>query len=98
MARSGSLLSTATIIEPQKIVLVGHSLGSCISNALVAAIPNLVDGAVLTGWSFNSTPSNPFGQSIATIQPKIANAVSPRWESYDSGALTFNNFDSYVLV
>ncbi|KAI4157211.1 MAG: hypothetical protein LQ342_008460, partial [Letrouitia transgressa] len=38
---------------PSSVVFVGHSFGSFISNALVAAQPSIADGIVMTGYSLN---------------------------------------------
>lgn len=52
-AKNGSLPGGAAPFR--RTVLVGHSYGSIISNALVARWPNAVDGIVLTGYSANAT-------------------------------------------
>lgn len=41
------------IAKPDKVVHVGHSFGSIVTNALVASHPTLSDGIVLTGFSQN---------------------------------------------
>ncbi|KAH8773346.1 Alpha/Beta hydrolase protein [Hyaloscypha sp. PMI_1271] len=88
--RSGSLSSYARGVTPKKIVLVGHSLGSMISNALLAsANPTIADGAVLTGWSPNSGLLAGAPGIFAATQLKIANTANPsRWGAYDNGWLT----------
>ncbi|KAF2809638.1 alpha/beta-hydrolase [Mytilinidion resinicola] len=43
------------IPKPSKLVHVGHSFGSILSNALIATRPELSDGVVLTGFSHNTT-------------------------------------------
>lgn len=49
LARQGKLPIYLPI--PQKVIHVGHSYGSQLTNALAAAFPTLTDGVVLTGFS-----------------------------------------------
>ena len=98
--RAGSLTTgrpfAATTI-PRKIVLLGHSMGSVISNALVASNPTIADGVILTGWGFDTgTIANSFGLTVATLQPKIASAMSQRWSSYDNGWFTVVDIFAYI--
>jgi len=44
----------------ENVVHVGHSFGSLISNALVAQVPDISDGLVLTGYSHNASGMAPF--------------------------------------
>ncbi|KAK4677742.1 hypothetical protein QC764_0048010 [Podospora pseudoanserina] len=44
--------------RPSKTVLVGHGFGSAISSEVVRKNRKLVDGVVLTGFSYNSTHLN----------------------------------------
>jgi pimeloyl-ACP methyl ester carboxylesterase len=53
LVRSGRLSPHLPI--PKKVVHVGHSYGSLITNGIVATQPNLSDGLVLTGFSYNDT-------------------------------------------
>jgi pimeloyl-ACP methyl ester carboxylesterase len=41
-------------IKAGKVVLVGHSLGSVLSHAVVTKYPDAADAAVLTGYAFDS--------------------------------------------
>jgi alpha-beta hydrolase superfamily lysophospholipase len=43
---------TGSIGTPKSLVLVGHSLGSALTNAVVRTSPMLADGLILTGGSF----------------------------------------------
>jgi alpha-beta hydrolase superfamily lysophospholipase len=43
---------TGSIGTPKSLVLVGHSLGSVLTNAVVRTSPMLADGLILTGGSF----------------------------------------------
>lgn len=62
LLRSGSL--HADIPEPTGRVLhVGHSFGSALSNILIAKNPELSDGVVLTGMSHNLTVGSQFPAS-----------------------------------
>ncbi|KAH7336531.1 Alpha/Beta hydrolase protein [Rhexocercosporidium sp. MPI-PUGE-AT-0058] len=83
---------------PSKIVLVGHSMGSITTNALIAAKPDIADGVVLSGWEYNSGVPNVFGLVAATSQLKIANSMSRRWRPYDNGYLTFIDIFSYINI
>ncbi|KAL2068697.1 hypothetical protein VTL71DRAFT_15035 [Oculimacula yallundae] len=83
---------------PEKIVLVGHSLGSVATNALIAIKPDIVDGVVLSGWGYNSGVPNAFGLVAATAQLKIANTVSKRWKAYDSGYMTWVDIFAYINI
>ncbi|CZR60457.1 uncharacterized protein PAC_10353 [Phialocephala subalpina] len=45
---------TGSFGKPSKIVHVGHSFGSFISNALIATTPKLSDAAILTGIGYSN--------------------------------------------
>ena len=53
---------TGSVGKPKKLVLVGHSYGSAISAAVLAAEPGLADGVVLTGMS--NSKSFKLGMSV----------------------------------
>lgn len=57
LLREGKLskLAKAHIPIPSKVAHVGHSFGSAVTNALIASVPSLSDGAVLTGLSTTIT-------------------------------------------
>jgi hypothetical protein len=64
---------TGTLGASSKIVHVGHSFGSCISNALIATTPQLSDAAILTVIGYTEVPTSgafveAFGLRIATLQ------------------------------
>jgi pimeloyl-ACP methyl ester carboxylesterase len=68
-------------------VLVGHSFGSVVSNALIAAAPAIVDGVVLTGIGY-AVPSN--AVNFEAWQPRLARLQSPgRWRQLDGGYVTW---------
>ncbi|TVY84153.1 hypothetical protein LSUE1_G001650 [Lachnellula suecica] len=77
MLRSGSIASTSF----SKVVGVGHSLGSELTNAITAQYPKDVDGAVLTGFSVDTSGQSTFfagldlviaSQFVATRFPGLA--------------------------
>ena len=106
LARGGKLSSR--IPKPEKVVHVGHSYGSLVSNALAAAQPSLSDGLVLTGFSHNSSFTSSF---LWPLSFHLAREENPRlfgglssgyliWgDKYDNQAAFFNYpfFDTAVL-
>ncbi len=91
--------NSAIKTNPKKIVLLGHSLGSVITNALVAAKPTIADGVILTGWGFNTGLSNPFGLFLAAWDPKIANNFNPaRYHRYDNGYIIYQDYTAYIIM
>jgi pimeloyl-ACP methyl ester carboxylesterase len=77
---------TGNLGVPSKVVHVGHSYGSFLINALLAAAPNLSDGAILTGTAYGQSKS----VFWASWSLRIASEqVSPRWTGRDSGYLTW---------
>ncbi|KAH6661673.1 Alpha/Beta hydrolase protein [Halenospora varia] len=82
LIRSGKFCS-----RPSKLVLVGHSLGSAISNAVLHSNPGLVDAAVLTGFSYYGVNSSP---SLQAKQLRLASLQNPaKWSRYDGGYSTW---------
>ncbi|KAG4434041.1 hypothetical protein IFR05_010463 [Cadophora sp. M221] len=74
-------------LKPKNVVLVGHSFGSVISNALLASKPGLVDGAVLTGISYKVPDT---AVAFEAWQPRLARVQSPgRWRQLDGGYTTW---------
>ena len=89
MIRSGKFCA-----PPKKVVLVGHSFGSGVSNAVLAASPGIVDGAVLTGIGYDIPDS---AVTVEAWQPKLARLQSPgRWRQLDGGYITW--VDIYANV
>jgi pimeloyl-ACP methyl ester carboxylesterase len=71
----------------KKIVLVGHSFGSVVSNKLLAGNPDLVDGAVLTGIGY-AVPDT--FVVFEAWQPRLARLQSPGWwRQLDGGYITW---------
>lgn len=83
LTRSGHFTSS----PPKSIVLLGHSFGSGVSNALLATSPSLVDGAILTGFGYH-TPDT--AVAFEAWQPRLARLQSPgRWRQLDGGYITW---------
>lgn len=61
-------------LKPTKVIGVGHSFGSIITQALTAQYPQLLDAAILTGFSVNSTSMPVFLQGLNLA---IANQNQP---------------------
>jgi pimeloyl-ACP methyl ester carboxylesterase len=84
--------------KPRSVVLVEHSYGSVVSNALLAATPDIVDAAVLTGIGY-VTPST--AVNFNAWQPRLPRLQSlARWRQLDGGYITwvdiFANVNTYV--
>ncbi|KAH9215485.1 hypothetical protein DL95DRAFT_461122 [Leptodontidium sp. 2 PMI_412] len=89
-ARAGTLPGPATPRAFNKIVYVGHSLGSSLGNGLNVKYPEDSDATILTG--FSNTLNGPFfSNSLApTIVP--AATVNPaEWGNLDPNYLALNN-------
>lgn len=77
------------ILVPKKLVHVGHSFGSLITNGLVATQPSLSDGIVLTGFSHNTSWTSLFELCLGF---EVARSNNPaRFHNYNSGYLTWGN-------
>jgi pimeloyl-ACP methyl ester carboxylesterase len=92
LIRSGKFCS-----PPSKVVLLGHSLGSAISNAVLRSDPGLVDAAVLTGIAYYGIDSVP---SLEAKQLRLAKLQNPaKWSKFDGGYSTwvdiFANIEGY---
>lgn len=82
----------------KKVVLVGHSFGNVLSNAILATSPSLVDGAVLTGIGYDILDTS---LAFKAWQPRLASVQSPaRWRRLDGGYITwvdiYANVNTYV--
>jgi pimeloyl-ACP methyl ester carboxylesterase len=81
-----------------KIVVVGHSVGSGVSNGLLAINPELADAAVLTGVSYYGLDS---AATMQSKQSRIANLINPKkWGHLDSFYTSWvdkwSNAEAYV--
>lgn len=89
--RSGFLSDT-----PKSVVLIGHSFGSFLSNALVAVEPTAVDGVIMTGYNLQGYNSQIVLEAFA---PRVANLQSPKFAAFDPGYITtrdvFSNINNY---
>ncbi|KAL2835665.1 Alpha/Beta hydrolase protein [Aspergillus pseudoustus] len=91
LLKGGKLSSKIPI--PKKLVHVGHSFGSLITNSLAATSPNVSDAIVLTGFGHDFSWSSYFqlcyGFELARLNKPL------RFHNYDSGYLTWGNeFDN----
>ena len=71
MLRSGAIASTSF----KKVVGVGHSLGSELTNAITAQYPSDIDGAVLTGFSVDPEGQPGFFSGLDLV---LANQDNPQ--------------------
>lgn len=70
-----------------KLVLVGHSFGSVVSNAVLHSSPISVDAAVLTGVSYYGVVGS---ETLQAKQLRLANTVNAqRWGSLDNAYMTW---------
>ncbi|PVH80876.1 alpha/beta-hydrolase [Cadophora sp. DSE1049] len=82
--------------KPKNVVLIGHSFGSVISNALLVSDPGLVDGVVLTGISYKIPDT---AVAFEAWQPRLARVQSPgRWRQLDGGYTTWVDIFANVNV
>jgi len=83
LVRSGKY--TGKLGAPKKIVHVGHSFGSVLSNALIGRNPGISDGAVLTGYGVNQTNMDQ-ASTITGFAARIAKTVNPsKFGKLDTG-------------
>ncbi|KAK0666498.1 alpha/beta-hydrolase [Cercophora samala] len=74
--------------RPSQTVLVGHSFGSAITSEVLRKNKKLVDGVVLTGFSYNSTHLNGL-EFLEAAGVRIAAQQQPgKWRQLDTGYLT----------
>jgi len=72
-----------------RVLHVGHSFGSIMSNVLIAKNPELSDGVILTGFSHNSSfpPGFPISSNF-----HLAKENRPElWGNYSTGILTWGD-------
>jgi pimeloyl-ACP methyl ester carboxylesterase len=87
LVRSGNL--SPRIPTPKKIIHVGHSYGSLVTNGIVATQPNLSDGLVLTGFSYNDTWIGSFELALSFHLARENNPC--RFGQLSSGYLTWGD-------
>ncbi|KAL4868777.1 hypothetical protein BDV12DRAFT_185663 [Aspergillus spectabilis] len=84
------------ILVPKKIVHVGHSYGSLITNGLVASQPRLFDGVVLTGFSHDSSWTTTLELCLGFEVARFNNAA--RFRHYQTGYLIWGReFDDQCI-
>lgn len=91
-------------MQPTKLVLVGHSFGSSISNFLLGRHPDLAEAAVFTGFAFPSPNDSAasigalglsvFASSIVDTLP--ADATPEFAEKFNKGWLSFADKYAYT--
>ena len=84
--RNGTLCPSENLPKPAKVLHVGHSFGSFLTNTLVAAAPTLSDGIVLTGYSTQSAGQTEWLVSTMFHQARFN---SERFAALSSGYLTW---------
>jgi pimeloyl-ACP methyl ester carboxylesterase len=67
---------TAHLGTPQSIILIGHSFGSFISNALLRIDPSAADAAILTGLAYVNNATN-YALVLEALNPRIASTQNP---------------------
>jgi pimeloyl-ACP methyl ester carboxylesterase len=97
LARSGKY--TGSVAKPKSIVLLGHSFGSFISNALVVTQPGAADALLLTGMAYSGY--NP-QVILEAFNPRVASLQSPKkFGDRDAGYITnvdvIANVNKFVL-
>ncbi|KAJ4345853.1 uncharacterized protein N0V89_011988 [Didymosphaeria variabile] len=84
-------------IKPSKLVLIGHSFGSAISNNILGRYPDLADAAILTGYAFPSMEDPAFytsGLGLSVFGSRIVSTLPPSSKpqfanTFDDGWLSF---------
>ncbi|KEF53280.1 uncharacterized protein A1O9_10728 [Exophiala aquamarina CBS 119918] len=79
LVRSGKFSS-----PPSKLVLLGHSLGSVVSNTVLNSHPEMVDATILTGIAYNTSSTIP-NQAKQLRLAKLQNPT--KWETLDGYAV-----------
>ncbi|KXX73987.1 hypothetical protein MMYC01_209023 [Madurella mycetomatis] len=95
LARNGKLITSSRVLsattnkttirdfQPSKVVHVGHSYGSFVTSGMLAQYGNLSDGALLTGFLFNSKLGS---IDVAHFDHEFAQEHDPtRFDEYPSG-------------
>lgn len=80
---------------PKKLILIGHSFGSYLSNAAIAANPTIANAAVLTGHNIVGLNLQ---LVLVGLRPCIANFQSRfKFGSYDVGYISIADLSSNIL-
>jgi pimeloyl-ACP methyl ester carboxylesterase len=96
LLRSGKI--SPKIPKALKVVHVGHSYGSQLTNALVASLPELSDGAIMSGYSHNTTWQRWF--QIATGWHLARDNQPARFANYSTGYMTWGDkfYNQYAFL
>jgi pimeloyl-ACP methyl ester carboxylesterase len=78
---------TDSLGKPEKLVLVGHSFGSFISQGLLAANPTAADGAILTGLGYTMDSAT----SIEAFVLRISATQDEKFKNRDNGYLIWTD-------
>jgi pimeloyl-ACP methyl ester carboxylesterase len=95
LLRGGKYTSTVGI--PESLILVGHSFGTYITNAVLAKYPFLADAAILTGTSY-SVPAYGPKLLLEASAARIASTVSHEFEELDTGYVFFADINAHVNI
>ncbi|KAL3455674.1 hypothetical protein BJX64DRAFT_294803 [Aspergillus heterothallicus] len=87
LVRHGHLSKHIPIPVPDKIVHVGHSYGSLVTNGLVAGSPGISDGIVLTGFSHDPSWTTTLELCLGFEVARVNDAA--RFGALASGYLTW---------
>ncbi|EED13920.1 conserved hypothetical protein [Talaromyces stipitatus ATCC 10500] len=87
LVRKGQLLDRIPV--PKKLVHIGHSFGSLITNGLAATQPSLSAGIVLIGFTHNTSWVTLFELFLGFEVARPSNPA--RFHGYNSGYLTWGN-------
>jgi len=87
LAREGKLFDQQP--RPSKTIHVGHSYGSFLTHALVAAEPSLSDGVILTGYSNQQMYGSAFLINSNLLLASVANSTRFPPSHYPSGYATW---------
>ncbi|KAJ9652994.1 hypothetical protein H2198_007774 [Neophaeococcomyces mojaviensis] len=87
LAREGKLFDQQP--KPSKIIHVGHSYGSHLTNALVAKEPSLSDGVILTGYSYQGSYGSSFLINSNLLLASVANSTRFPPSQYPNGYVTW---------
>lgn len=76
---------TGAVGVPNKIIFVAHSYGSALTQATIAAAPDIADAAVLTGLAFAQN----FQVIAEAMAPRVASLQNKKWKALDPGYVTW---------
>ncbi|KAE9367308.1 alpha/beta-hydrolase [Stipitochalara longipes BDJ] len=95
MARGGTLPLPVPGTSFDKIIVVGHSLGSVVANNLNANYPSDADATILTGYAYFFPPQFTGVFAESWILPA---ELDPRFATLPVGYLEINNKDDFSFL